>query len=62
MKPRMDTNKNESSGTTEHTENTEERQLTTRDEMTEFLLDTAPDGQVKVECILHDETSSSKGV
>ncbi len=42
--------------TTEHTENTEERRLTTRDEMTEFLLYTAPDGQVKVECILHDET------
>jgi len=42
--------------TTEHTEHTEERRLTTRDEMTEFLLYTAPDGQVKVECILHDET------
>ena len=42
--------------TTEYTENTEERRLTTRDEMTEFLLYTAPDGQVKVECILHDET------
>jgi len=33
-----------------------ERKLTTRDEVTEFLLYTAPDGQVKVECILHDET------
>jgi hypothetical protein len=33
-----------------------ERRLTTRDEMTDFLLYTAPDGQVKVECILHDET------
>ena len=38
------------------TEHTEERRLTTRDEMTEFLLYTAPDGQVKVECILQDET------
>lgn len=38
------------------TEHTEDRRLTTRDEMTEFLLYTAPDGQVKVECILHDET------
>jgi len=28
----------------------------TKDELTEFLLYTAPDGQVKVECILHDET------
>lgn len=34
----------------------EERKLTTRDEMTDFLLYTAPDGQVRVECILHDET------
>ncbi len=42
--------------TTEHTENTEERRLTTRDELTDFLLYTAPDGQVKVECVLHDET------
>ena len=33
-----------------------ERRLTTRDEVTDFLLYTAPDGQVKVECILHDET------
>ncbi|MCU0857352.1 MAG: virulence RhuM family protein [Pontiellaceae bacterium] len=33
-----------------------ERQLTTRDESTEFLLYTAPDGQVRVECVLHDET------
>ncbi len=41
---------------TEHTENTEERRLTTRDETTDFLLYTAPDGQVKVECVLHDET------
>ena len=49
----MDTNKHELDKTTEHTE---ERRLTTRDEMTEFLLYTAPDGQVKVECILHDET------
>lgn len=35
---------------------TNERRLTTRDEMTDFLLYTAPDGQVKVECILHEET------
>ncbi|MBT7066733.1 MAG: hypothetical protein HN919_10555 [Verrucomicrobia bacterium] len=34
----------------------DERRLTTRDEMTDFLLYTAPGGQVKVECILHDET------
>jgi len=33
-----------------------EHKLTTRDEMTEFLLYTAPDGQVKVECVLHNET------
>ena len=33
-----------------------ERKLTTRDEVTDFLLYTAPDGQVKVECVLHDET------
>ena len=30
--------------------------LSIRDEMTEFLLYTAPDGQVKVEVFLHDET------
>ncbi len=40
----------------EHTANTEERRLTTRDEMTDFLLYTTPDGQVKVECLLHNET------
>jgi len=34
----------------------DERKLTTRDEMTDFLLYTAPDGQVRVECILHNET------
>ena len=33
-----------------------ERRLTTRDEVTDFLLYTAPDGAVKVECVLHDET------
>ncbi len=33
-----------------------ERRLTTRDQLTDFLLYTTPDGQVKVECILHDET------
>jgi len=54
--PRMDTNKNKLEKTSENTENTEERRLTTKDELTEFLLYTAPDGQVKVECILHDET------
>ena len=35
---------------------TDKRRLTTKDELTEFLLYTAPDGAVKVECILHDET------
>lgn len=34
----------------------DERRLTVRDEATDFLLYTAPDGQVKVECVLHDET------
>ena len=33
-----------------------ERKLTTRDEATDFLLYTAPDGQVKVECLLQNET------
>ncbi|MBW2742071.1 MAG: virulence RhuM family protein [Deltaproteobacteria bacterium] len=33
-----------------------ENKLSIRDEMTEFLLYTAPDGQVKVEVFLHDET------
>ncbi len=42
--------------TMDHTQNTEERRLTTKDELTDFFLYTAPDGQVKVECILHDET------
>lgn len=46
----MDTNKHESGGSSE------ERRLTTRDEVTDFLLYTAPDGVVKVECILHAET------
>lgn len=46
----MDTNEHEFG------ENSDERRLTTKDELTEFLLYTAPDGQVKVECILHDET------
>ncbi len=31
-------------------------QLTTQEEMTDFLLYTAPGGQVKVECVLHNET------
>ena len=30
--------------------------LTTKDEMTEFLLYTTPEGEVKVEIFLHDET------
>jgi hypothetical protein len=33
-----------------------ERRLTVLDEATDFLLYTAPDGQVKVECVLRDET------
>ncbi|MBU1218783.1 virulence RhuM family protein [Myxococcota bacterium] len=49
----MNKNKHELNKTTEHTE---ERKLTPQDEMTDFLLYTAPDGKVKVECILHDET------
>jgi hypothetical protein len=55
-KPRMDTKGHESGEAAESTENAEERRVTTRDELTDFLLYTAPDGQVKVECILHDET------
>ena len=55
-KTEMDTDKYGLDKTTEHTEDTEERILTTRDELTNFLLYTAPDGQVKVECILHNET------
>ncbi|MBM9519146.1 virulence RhuM family protein [Desulforhopalus vacuolatus] len=42
--------------TTEQPESKEERRLTTKDELTDFLLYTAPNGQVKVECILRDET------
>ncbi len=52
----MDTNKHELVENMEHPESTEERRLTTRDELTDFLLYTAPDGQVKVECILYNET------
>ena len=33
-----------------------ERKLTVRDEVTDFLLYTAPGGAVKVECFLHEET------
>lgn len=33
-----------------------ERRLTVQDEVTDFFLYTAPDGQVKVECLLHAET------
>lgn len=42
--------------TMDHTQNMEERRMATKDELTDFFLYTAPDGQVKVECILHDET------
>mgnify|MGYP000515948936 CR=1 FL=1 len=52
----MAKNKHELEKPFQNTENKEERRLTTKDELTEFLLYTAPDGQVKVECILHDET------
>ena len=38
------------------TEHTEKRQISTRDEFTDFLLYTAPDGRVKVECVLRNET------
>lgn len=34
----------------------DERKLTASDEVTDFLLYTAPDGAVKVECVLNDET------
>ena len=37
-------------------ERVNERNLTTQDEATDFLLYTAPDGQIKVECLLHNET------
>ncbi len=33
-----------------------EKNLSLRDELTDFLLYTAPNGQVKVECFLHNET------
>ncbi len=33
-----------------------ERKLTIRDEATDFLLYTTPDEQIKIECLLHDET------
>ena len=36
--------------------NGKERTLSVRDELTDFLLYTAPEGQVKVECVLHNET------
>lgn len=32
------------------------QQITIQDEMTEFLLYTAPSGDIKVEVFLHDET------
>lgn len=34
----------------------DERKVTTQDEVTDFLLYTAPDGQIKVECLLYNET------
>jgi len=37
-------------------EDSQERSLSPRDELTEFLLYTAPDGKVKVEVYLHNET------
>ncbi|MDY0223482.1 MAG: virulence RhuM family protein [Desulfobacterium sp.] len=52
-KPQMNMDGQKLGGTTE---NTDERRLTTKDELTDFFLYTAPDGAVKVECILHDET------
>ena len=55
-KPPKDVNKYKLDKTTEVTENGEERCLTMKDELTDFLLYTTPDGQVKVECVLHDET------
>ena len=42
--------------TTEHTETMEVRRLTTQKQLPDFLLYTAPNAAVKVECILHDET------
>ena len=36
--------------------NEKEKKLSIRDELTDFLLYTAPDGQIKVECVLHEET------
>ncbi|MFN2343946.1 MAG: virulence RhuM family protein [Desulfonatronovibrio sp.] len=56
MKPHIDADEYGLNKNTKHTENTEERRMATKDELTDFLLYTAPDGQVKVECILHDET------
>ena len=37
-------------------EGMEERHLMTHDELTDFLLYTAPGGNVKVECVLHNES------
>ncbi|MFO7727820.1 MAG: virulence RhuM family protein [Desulfonatronovibrio sp.] len=54
--PQMDTVEHGLNKTMDHTENKEERRMVTKDELTDFFLYTAPDGQVKVECILHDET------
>lgn len=51
----MNTNKHELGGPSK------QRRLTTRDERTDVLLYTAPDGQVKVTCILHDETIFDDG-
>ena len=37
-------------------DNSKEHKLTVQDEVTDFLLYSTPDGQVKVECFLHEET------
>jgi len=37
-------------------DDSKERTLTVRDELTDFLLYTSPDGAVKVECFVHQET------
>ncbi len=34
----------------------QKKELSTRDELTEFLLYTSPDGKVRVDVFLHDET------
>ena len=51
--PQMDTDNHELD---RNIEQVNECLLTTQDELTDFLLYTAPGGDVKVECILHEET------